>query len=294
MDKTPDLGLPFFYRVVLPGTAATVMTLPFVSPVLTALGIAGRDQTPYLIGLALLLGFVLSLLDDPIYQILEGRVAWPRGLSAWRVVRWSTLVKSTMARQNELSEGDAEYRECWYLLRQFPVDGNGDPTVLQPSRIGNVIAAYEQYPEVRYGMDSVFYWPRLWLVVDKDTRDEIDNPWAAVDGILYIGSASAVIGVVYLMLAISTTIGVFFSFPGLTPSIAIACVIATAALFVVSLASIRLAVPGLVANGEKFKSLFDLYRSKLALSAASDQEKAAWTRLRNQLQYGLNGEESNS
>src|SRR5260370_17941131 len=118
-----------------------------------------------------------------------------------------------MARQKELAQQDPEYKECWYLLRQFPVDANGDPTALQPSRIGNVIIAYEQYPKVRYGMDSVFYWPRLWLLIDKDVREEVDNPWAAVDSILYAGFGAAGVAVLHAIMPLSFGLAIPFFLP---------------------------------------------------------------------------------
>jgi len=287
MGKTPDFGLPFFYRVILPGTVVTISAFPLLSPFLSNLGIGGKDQTPYLIGISVAFGFVLSLFGDPIYQLLEGRFGWPHWLVAWRTKRWTKLVEVKMARQKELDQQDPEYKECWYLLRQFPVDANGDPTALQPSRIGNVISAYEQYPKVRYGMDSVFYWPRLWLLIDKDVREEIDSPWAAVDSILYAGFGAAVVGVLYAILAVSFGLGIAAGLPGFSSVAAVGLLIAGLVLVYVFLLCIQLSVPGLVANGENFKSVFDLYRSKLTLSAASDQEKQDWLRLGNQLQYGV-------
>jgi hypothetical protein len=287
MDKTPDLGLPFFYRVILPGTVVTIAAFPLFSALLSSLGVEGKDQAPYLIGIGIVLGFVLSLLDDPIYQILEGRTAWPRWLASWRSTRWKDLVRAKMVRQDGLNEEDSEYRECWYLLRQFPVDAQGNPTVTQPSRIGNVIAAYEQYPEIRYGMDSVFYWPRLWLLVDKDIREEIDNPWAAVDAILYAGFGVAVVGITYIALGVVTLIGTAIGVPGIAIGESAWFVVAGLALLLGFLACIQISVPGLVANGETFKSVFDLYRAKLILNPATAEEKEAWTNVRDQLQYGV-------
>jgi hypothetical protein len=39
---------------------------------------------------------------------------------------------------------------------------------------------------VKYGLDAVFYWYRLWVLLDKDLREEIDNAQAIVDSTVYI------------------------------------------------------------------------------------------------------------
>jgi hypothetical protein len=286
MDKAPDLGLPFFYRVILPGSFLTVVTLPIIGPILTSLSIVGKDQTPYLIGIGIGLGFIVSLLDTPIYQILEGRRGWPKWLSQLRMQRWSELVRKQYAIQDSLAEDDPRYGECWYLLRQFPVGPDGNPTVTMPSRIGNVIAAYEQYPELRYGMDSVFYWPRLWLVLEKDVRDEIDNPWAGVDAVLYSGFGAGVVGVLYLLIAAITGAAWALGYSALTAAVPIFWLAISIAMFVVYFACLRIAVPSLVRIGENFKGAFDLYRSKLHLEPPTTAETQRWEQLSTTLQYG--------
>lgn len=292
MLKAPDLGLPFFYRVLLPGAVVTIAGYPLLTAILSALGVGGNDRAAYLVAIGILLGFILSLLDDPIYQLLEGRTGWPRWLADWRTKRWIDIVGTQYQRQEQLPEDDPERAECWYFLRQFPVDDDGNPTATRPSRIGNVIAAYEQYPLLRYGMDDTFYWPRLWLVLDKEVRNEIDNPWAAVDSILYSGCAAMALGILYLLLAALSVALFLFHVHG--PLIDLStgrwALAGGVALMVVFLVCIRISIAGLVANGENYKSVFDLYRSKLDLKPPSEVEKERWDRLEDQLQYGLDND----
>ncbi len=59
------------------------------------------------------------------------------------------------------------------------------------------MASYEYYPETRYGMDSAFYWYRIWLVIPDDTRKEYDNSWALGQAWLYISAASLTSFLVY-------------------------------------------------------------------------------------------------
>jgi len=125
---------------VLPGAIATVAGLPMLSAILSSFRVAGKDQTPYLVGIAIVFGFLLSLLDDPIYQRIEGRAGWPRWQSRWRQQRWKGIVSRIYKRQGELDQNSPERAELWYLLRQFPIDAEGKPTATRPTRIGNAMA----------------------------------------------------------------------------------------------------------------------------------------------------------
>ena len=39
--------------------------------------------------------------------------------------------------------------------------------------LGNVIAEYEKYPEVCYGMVFDVFWYRLWYILAKDEQEDI-------------------------------------------------------------------------------------------------------------------------
>jgi hypothetical protein len=63
----------------------------------------------------------------------------------------------------------------------YPTDDDSAAYVAHPTRLGNIIESFESYPKIKYGLDSVFYWYRLWVVLDKDLREEIDSSQAVVD-----------------------------------------------------------------------------------------------------------------
>lgn len=60
----------------------------------------------------------------------------------------------------------------------------------KPTRLGNILAAAEERPYDKYGLDAVTSWPHLWLLLDEDERREI----AAARGSLDTGAALAVWG----------------------------------------------------------------------------------------------------
>jgi hypothetical protein len=292
MAKDLDFGLPFFYRVVLPGLLLGAAANPLVGPYMQLLGVEGLDAPVWLalVG-AVVVGVLLSALDDPIYQFYEGRMGWPRWLARWRTKKWRAHVASLQHHARAAKQrGDMPtYDEIWSQLRQFPEDAEGEPTATAPTRMGNILAAYEDYPRRRYGMDSVFYWYRLWLRVDKDVREEIDRTWASTDALMYLAFGSAVLGVVYwISLAVSLVTAALGS-PTLATAEQPRYLVGGAALLLISYVPYRLSIPGHLVNGELYKSLFDVFRSVLKkdLATPSASERDEWNALWAGLQYGV-------
>jgi hypothetical protein len=95
--------------------------------------------------------------------------------------------------------------EAYFDARNFPMGGDGEYEVQFPSRLGNLLSAYEAYPTRVYGMDSVFYWYRLWLKQDKDLREEIDNQQAVADSAVYTSFSLFLTGIVWLFYALFAT-----------------------------------------------------------------------------------------
>lgn len=47
--------------------------------------------------------------------------------------------------------------------------------LIMPTRLGNTLRAAEEYSSIAYGMDSVFWWPRLWPLLPDTIRKDIDE-----------------------------------------------------------------------------------------------------------------------
>lgn len=287
MDRAPTFGLPFFYRVVLPGAVVTAFLSPLVFRLIDAIPRIAPYEGQVLLSLAVGLGFLLSILSDFIYESYEGRW-WPSRLARWRTKQWQDHVSALLTKAQD--QKDPAFAERWSELRQFPVatgdDGIVRPTATAPTKMGNVLASYEQYPQLRYGMESVFYWERLWLAIDKDVRHEIDSSWAPTDALLYASAGLFGASAVYLVVAL---VSLSFALVGPTyldmPTLA-----SELGAVVLGLALSGLlyswSIPGHVANGEAFKSVFDLYRSRLApMRTATAEERWSWETTFEMLQY---------
>jgi hypothetical protein len=112
-------------------------------------------------------GWVIVVCDMRIYMLFEGRRYWPhplrRGLIKLQQLRLVRLLKKS---ENEKTD-PRRALEAQVELRHYPVNADGDPYVEFPTRLGNIIEEYETYSRIKYGISAVFYWYRLWVVIDK-------------------------------------------------------------------------------------------------------------------------------
>jgi hypothetical protein len=69
------------------------------------------------------------------------------------------------------------------------------PEQIMPTRLGNIIKAAELYPgdEGRYGMDAVFFWPRLYQVIPDSARNSLDDARTSMTLMLNICTLALVI-----------------------------------------------------------------------------------------------------
>jgi hypothetical protein len=292
--KDLDFGLTFFYRVVLPGVLVTAAGTPLALGYLGLAGITVTEAQSWVgVSAAAVIGVLLSALDDPIYQFFEGRRGWPAPLAGWLTQRWQKHVTHLMelAEAARQRKDNATYNEIYYELRQFPEDGPNRYTASRPTKLGNILASYEDYSERRYGMDSIFYWPRLWLKLDKDTREEVDRTWASTDSLMYLAAGMLIVGVLYVITALVSVVALGLGavwFPA-TPDRQFTYAAAGIALMMLAYLPYRFSISGHLTNGDYFKSLFDLYRSKLTpdLRVPDATERAGWRTLWAALQYGI-------
>jgi hypothetical protein len=304
VDKIPGLvHFPFVARVLGPGSAAAGLLWLVVGWRLTLPTELGTSKLAELgslltflawsIGLGSLLAVVLG---DTIYKIYEGLIFWPTRIFDWGVRRHQARIDAFLKTAETMS--GSNYDRIWFKLRRYPLNAEGRPYASRPTLLGNILDSYEDYPRTRYGMDAVFYWPRLWLEVDKDKKEEIDAAWSIADGLVSLSAIALSAGAFGLILAAARGLVGCLAIawpqlanlptrlaypPAMSPRLvavgAFALVGAGYALYRLSLSFHR-------RNGETFKALFDLYRAKLEpMSRISTAEPVRWTDTWAYLQY---------
>jgi len=219
-----SFGLAFLLRI-LPGMIVSYPLLLAIFPIL-GLNIVGapfEHQVLIVATVGLLLGIFLYCLDFTIYTFYEGRFGWLSELKNYMVhrlneeIRWKyaeekrlfdeaeslkRLKPSTIEGQRQINALEMKRGEIWAYLLQFPsvvANDNVQREALSPTRLGNIILEGELHPETKYGMDIVFYWPRMRFVVPRDVWIEIDTTKALVDFLVYLSFALIVYTPVHIM-----------------------------------------------------------------------------------------------
>ena len=287
-EKALGVKFPALMRVVLPGLLASAALYPSVAWSLRQLppSLEGWVKLVAYAVLVVILGALISTLSNEVYKVYEGRIWWPKCLREWSCARQQERVNRLRWEADAaLARSDrTRYNEIWYQLRSYPLDEHGQPQATYPTLLGNILAGYEEYPGNRYGMDSIFFWPRIWLQMEKETKEEIDSQWSVADGFLTLSVISLVGGVLWMGQALVASLGLAsFAIPLQLPCWA---ALVGVAWLLLGYLCYRLSLPFHRENGEVYKSIFDLYRSTIwEMTSLRPQEKEVWKATWLYLQY---------
>jgi hypothetical protein len=215
-----------------------------------------------------LFAFVASGQVTSLTRLWEGY--WPGGAGSWPAAR---RIESHRRRWDRLdTEQDVEYMRRFY---GFPVS----KADVLPTRLGNTLRAAEDYAgdDERYGMDAVFYWPRLYLLLPAETRTLVEDYRSGLDRMVLVASLAVAFPFAGLVvLAVAHTSWLAWAVPA-----AVALLLAWAAY--------EAAVSAAVAYGDVVRACFDLYRRTLlqqyglVLPASLEDERRLWGTLKQQL-----------
>lgn len=263
-----EFSTKLIFRLILPGAVLAAAFVPLVHWALHFWGFPVKIEYAFPLEV-LAWGWLVILSDMRIYMLFEGRRYWHRCVreafvasERRRLAKLVGVVEYGRPTKRDKGEVELDYS-------QFPFNDKGDPTAYYPTRLGNLLMCYENYPSLKYGIDGVFYWYRLWLMLDKDTREELDNAQALADSAVYVVFALYVSGVMMFIYAAATWAGSLGS--AWLPSIKLpyvpgagSLVVMGALCFVAGFCLYRITLPIHATFGELFVSVFDQHRSKLS------------------------------
>jgi hypothetical protein len=176
-------------------------------------------------------------------RLLEGYWRW-----TWADATLGRFGRRREGRRRERLAGDAS--DLGYLrgYLAFPPA----PAPLMPTRLGNALRAAESYPgdEQRWGLDAVFWWPRLYLILPDGARTQVDDARAGLDQLVVLTVLSAAFGTVALALSCAD----------LNLTVGLAC---AAGGFLLSRACYLAAVTTAASFGDLVRSCYDLFRGDL-------------------------------
>jgi len=249
--KVPfSFGLRFVFRWLAPGFLLAVVFFPLAYWLNTFLRLPINVEV-YLTVATLVLGWLTMLLDMPIYMLYEGRRYWPGRLKRFGI----SLEQKRLERLRQ----EPRTNEKLIDEAKFPFSDERERRAEAPTRLGNLLAECEGYPYLKYGMDGVFYWYRLWFFLDKDTREAIDDVQSLADGALYLSFASLIGFLLCLTYALSQSLAGVAFYPLLsTRCYTIMAVVFLGAFYFVY----RISLHAQDHYAELFKAAFDTFGAR--------------------------------
>lgn len=287
------LGIASIFRIGLSGLILVLLILPVQNTLVADMLKVDElgDFLTIVVPEALIMGMFLTLFRNVIYRVYEGRLLWPARLHDSITTRMERKVKKRLALSREQKPSSTRKRELWYWLRLFPLDEKGDPTAVRPTLMGNILEGYETYPDRRYGMDSVFYWYRLYPSLPETFTNHADMASASADTLMFASTSALLSGLAYAILG---GLGLLYdalpslTFLSFTTSLPSSGVIFPLAILYLVLFYLfyRASIPLHRTNGEFYKAAFDLYRNNIkGMTEISEEEKEKWHKTWTYLQY---------
>lgn len=254
--------------------------------------------------LIIVLTGLLYNLNIPIVRLYEGYTWQNSAIGQWRKRYYESQLQITselrpfvqdlsitLTRRAE-NAAQREARETIQGLRSelgrsynrdFPISRAS----ILPTRLGNVIRSFENYPQRQYGMAAITLYPRLVATIDKEYLGQIDNAKTAFDFMINCSLLSAVLSVTLLITGLLSAVVIT------VPQLSIYWLIEIVAFLFLTSAFYRSSIGRASEWGDLVKGAFDLYRWKLLkelgykiVPATMEQERGLWREISGQMIYG--------
>ncbi|NPA90559.1 MAG: hypothetical protein GXO55_03785 [Chloroflexi bacterium] len=158
------------------------------------------------LGLLLLvtvMAYVLHAFTRPIIRVYEGY--WPWRWLQERGIRHQTNQWRSLRGQRDLAVQQKDRRRYNHLQARLYRDFPPREDRILPTRLGNVMRAAEDYSKTRYGLDGVFWWPRLEPLLPESLLTRLE---AAYTGLVALLNLTTLI-ILYALLLLGNTVAVF-------------------------------------------------------------------------------------
>ena len=273
---------------------------PFLPPLEGAAGaLAALDRewkTVAIAGLAVLFSGLLYALNSPIVRFYEG-YPWQhsfvgRLLKARQTRHWSRTVALGKGLQGVYPGEEAAHPQrardlsdlSDQLLRRWRTGFPAEQGLVLPTRLGNTIRSFEDYPRLQYGMAAIPLYPRLLGVVEPGYATAMDEAKSSFDFMLNVSLLSAVSAGGLLLLGVGSR-----GLAGLSP----AFWLQVAGLVIASRVFYAGSIGQAATWGNLVRGAFDLYRHKLLSQlgftdrpADLGAERELWTAISQQMIFG--------
>ena len=254
---------------LFPAAVFVVLYLVFVAPLLppeftlAAPGVFGTEWNALSVTFAtIVLAGLLYNLDTALIKLYEG-YPWKHtllgkaliGLQKRRLARLRLRARvlfelaAEPGTPNADDVDDARGTALRALAEDFP---DRDDLVL-PTRLGNIMRAFERYPTTQYQMDAIYLWPRLIAVIEERYATPLGDARISLVFLLTLSFLNGVLGVM------TVAAGLRYLPPAPVKDV----VLPAAAFFLAAGWLYRESFGAARDWGELVKGAFDLYRWKL-------------------------------
>jgi hypothetical protein len=228
------------------------------------------------VAILVLFALVLSAAEGTLLSLYEGY--WgDRGPGRWL----AAAGRSWHKRQRDRRGSDYEFIYLNYPRNRNKNNGGARrPEYIMPTRLGNIIKSAELYPgdDGRYGMDAVFFWPRLYQVIPDDARSGLVDSRTSLALMLNISALTLILSAGSLAALAAAAVRPAAAFWA-----------AAACSLVIAWLAYRSALGAARVYGELVRSMYDLYRGDLlaklgfALPKTLAEERTLWHNLGQQM-----------
>lgn len=250
---------------------------------------------------------LLFNLNSPVIRFYEGypwRDSWIGQLLIQRKQKQFAVLRARRlgigALLREIDTKDPRFaalaskrdRATRQLINGFP----SDKELIIPTRLGNVMRSFEEYPNRQYSIGAITVWPRLLAKVDKEYAAGLDDTKTSLDFMLNVSVLS------FVSAAIITVAGwyyfppssLFYAAGGASArSLVLTWLITIFAYLTLGYLAYLAAIERAAAWGSRVKAAFDLYRGELLKQLGYErsnlplnEERYLWDAISRQLLYG--------
>lgn len=204
-DAVRSLAQSLQVSTIFPASLFVLLNFQFIVPLFC------RDFDCYssasgmlMVSLTLTLSYALYAFNFPLIRFLEGY--------KWQDI--DILEKKLKHKQEDYEERKNEIKnlrnglrtednniQLMKYSRRFDLEYPSKRVMVLPTRLGNTIAAFEDYPRTRYGMDSIALWGRLVPILQKEEYLEfVTQEKSVFDFLMNTGLVAIVWGMEWLYL----------------------------------------------------------------------------------------------
>ncbi len=284
-DVSKALGKSFFFGAFLP---AFFLIINVAAAIALAMGAEAVTEQVGFTSITLLCLAAAFLIATAFWSLNMWVVRFYEG---YPILRCQFIRKRVQSRRDKLygeiaalraksngkhhvQAGHEDYLRLTDLQVKAEVEYPPANAELLPSKLGNIIRAFEYYPATRYNIETITVWPRLLAVLPKSQIDAINTEKSFMDFWLNF-SLALLVSSLFWAAAMWYAAIIFWPFRIL--------------IFIGGIllwySAYRTAIPSAISWGYEVRTAFDLYRSDLLRKLGVErptslfEERSLWDKI---------------